>query len=150
MDYTPGIGGIPMKLLAALLFVALSGCANYATQQANAYNRGNFAEAERLAIEAIRTGNEVDKSWFNLGLIYERKGQRDQAVKAYTMSARYGNQRAPGALATLGAPVPAPDLVRQTDTSGVAAALDGFNRGYSGGINCTTYGFDDLKRTNCR
>lgn len=138
-----------MKALTALLLALLAGCANYATEQANAYRRGDFAQAERLALQAIRSGHELDKSWFNLGLTYQRTGRQAQAIRAYTMGARYGDPRSQQALVSLNQPVPAADLA-QRGTDGIAAGLDGFNRGYGSGVTCTTFGDPDLRRTVCR
>lgn len=139
-----------MKALTTLVLVLLAGCANYATEQANAYRRGDFAEAERLALQAISAGNELDKSWFNLGVTYQRTGRQAQAVKAYTMAARYGHPRGQQALVSLNQPVPAADLAQRSSTDGIAAGIDGFNRGYNSGVTCTTYGDADFRRTVCR
>lgn len=106
-------------LLVALL---LTGCANQNFNKGVAsFNRNEFASAYNFFLLCV---NETQDSgcMFNVGMSAYRSPNQDEAewikhqeeaVRWYTLAARYGNQNAISQLIQLGKPVPAADLVQQ-------------------------------------
>jgi len=145
-----------MRPLLYILVLLLIGCAASPSHHqigVAALNRGDFQSAERELTLAIRDGDS--SAWNNLGVTYGKQGRRNAAIDAYKMGARYGDPTARSNLAALNVPIPAADLTSrstESSTDGLANALDGFNRGYQGGgsVTCTTSGFVDMMRINCR
>lgn len=107
-------------ILAAVLVLALVGCASTAAQKINqgrqAGERGDLVTAERLTIEALGANpsdQERAAAYNNLGAISNLRGDREAAVRAYTEAARMGDPVAAQNLNDLGERVPASDLVRR-------------------------------------
>lgn len=139
------------RLLPVLAIALLFGCASPRQVGSEALARGDLRTAEQQLTIAARQGDGA--AWNDLGALYHRQGKIQQAIDAFNMGARYGDPTARANLARNKLPVPAADLAKSAtapDTSGLAAALDGFNRGYSGGLTCTTFGDSSLSRTSCR
>jgi len=57
---------------------------------------GNFARAEELLLEAVRTRIETAPAWLTLGIIYMDQGRLNEALAALTQATLYdpGNPRA--------------------------------------------------------
>lgn len=105
-----------MKITAFVLAaIVLSGCASLASEGTQAMQNGNYAEAERMLQQAIRDGDT--SAWNNLGVVYERTGRTDLAIRAYQMAARYGNPTAQQNLVMKRLPVPPADLAEKPDNS---------------------------------
>jgi hypothetical protein len=132
-----------VRITLVVLVAALTGCATptvslgYAAAQ-----RGDWATAERLALQSIRDGDDVGLAWNNLGFVYAKTGRRDMAVRAWSMGARYGDTTAQANLVSAGQPVPAPDLIARNSTGSDLAtlaiilggsAVSGYNQGRAAG-----------------
>lgn len=140
------------RVICAVIAAILAGCATapgLADQSAAAGRAGDLAQAERLAVAAIRAGDQPGKAWHNLGVALARTGRPAQAEQAFTMSARYGYADAQLALAREGRPVPAADLVPRPGVAAPSLAdaalkgyLDGLARGAAdpgpGRVDCTS------------
>lgn len=131
--------------LLLLSLAALPGCSSMSERTVYALNAGNFALAEQNAMAAIQEGDPY--GWNNLGVVYARTGRRDEAVKAYTMAARYGIPVAQQNLIVLNQPVPTADLAtgslpRPSSTTALDAGLSLLNSaadGYTQGkVNAAT------------
>lgn len=138
-----------MRYMLCAIALLLTACATPNDLGRQALSRGDLPGAEREFTQAIRHGDA--SAWNSLGVVYERQNRLRAAVAAYTMGARYGDPTAIENLSHNNLPIPKADLAatRPSSTDGLAAALDAFNRGYSGGMNCTSWGWDDLKRITC-
>jgi tetratricopeptide (TPR) repeat protein len=140
-----------MRFMLLCLALFLTACATPFRLGEQAFARGDLAGAERQYTTAIRSGDP--SAWNNLGVVYYKQGKVQAAIDAFNMGARYGDPTARANLARNHLPIPAADLASAhgSSTDGMAAALDGFNKGYSGGsVTCTSFGWSDLKRIDCR
>lgn len=138
-----------MKVRRALTTVALFGsatlygCSTIMGPQTNfergnaALNAGNLPLAETHFMAATKEGEP--NAWNNLGVVYEQLSRRDDAVRVYTLAARFGMPVAQSNLMRLGAAVPTADLaalVAQPQAQGNTAAdltgalLQGLAQGY--------------------
>ena len=109
------------SLLVTIAVLVLSGCAATSSERAyQALRANNLAAAEKLYFEALNDGDEG--AWHNLGVIYDRQGQRAKAVQFLIMGARYGDQNAQRGLLQLGQPVPVADLKGRSTSDGGATA----------------------------
>lgn len=140
-------------LLSALFTALLFGCAASPRQLGSeALTRGDLRTAEQQLTIAARQGSGA--TWNDLGNLYHRQGKIQQAIDAFNMGARYGDPTARANLARNKLPIPPADLVRApsntSSTDGIAAGIDGFNRGYNSGVTCTTFGDASFSRTTCR
>lgn len=95
--------------LTALLVGLLSACASISSEGDNAANRGDWAAAEKLYTQAIRSGEH--EAWNNLGVVRSKQKNHAGANQAFHMAARYGDPVAVENLQKRGLPVPAPDLL---------------------------------------
>lgn len=138
-----------MRFLLVLVLL-LAGCATAQSLGRASLDRGDLKGAERQLTQSIRQGDT--SAWNDLGVTYHRQGRIQEAIDAFNMGARYGDPTARANLARNKLPIPPADLASapRSSSDGVAEAIDGFNRGYSGGINCATFGSSDLRMTNCR
>lgn len=145
-----------LLLLAALL----AGCATHNQDGINALNRGDLSTAERLFSQGASQGDPMSLN--NLGVVYERRGDRAMAISYYTLSARWGVPLAAQNLARLGAPVPSPDLAMARDQRNAAqsAATADFIRAINPpprplspptDVSCTSYRTaNNTVQTTCR
>ena len=121
----------------------LYGCSTIMGPQTNfergnaALSAGNLPLAETHFMAATKEGEP--NAWNNLGVVYEQLSRRDEAVRAYTLAARFGMPVAQSNLMRLGAAVPTADLaalVAQPQAQGNTAAeltgavLQGIAQGY--------------------
>lgn len=126
------------SIIATWLVVA---CASTFNDGTKALESQNWALAEQLLLKAIRDGDDVPKSWNNLGYVYMSTGRRDLGIRSYTMAARYGLAQSQANLVSLNQPVPSPDLANSRAGSSGAEALtnilgagiDGYNQGRAAG-----------------
>lgn len=106
--------------LAVGLAVSLVGCASY-TDQVRQLSRGGQCERARQIINA----NEHDpgQQAAMVGAIYaDCDKNMSEAVRYWTLGARYGNAWAQQTLAQQRQPIPAPDLRRQEPVYAAPAA----------------------------
>ena len=123
--------------MKTLLWIALgvaliAGCASPHEAGRAAMERGDFRVAEQELITAARRGDGA--AWNDLGVLYHRQGKIQAAIDAFNMAARHGDPTARATLARNKLPVPAPDLAQRPPpaaSDGLAAGLQGFNRGYA-------------------
>lgn len=105
-----------MKFIISALFATLLvACSTLATEGTQAAEAGDYVTAERKLQQAIRDGDT--SAWNNLGVVYERTGRPELAIRAYQMAARYGNPTAQQNLFRKGLPVPPADLAEKPDNS---------------------------------
>jgi tetratricopeptide (TPR) repeat protein len=135
-----------MKLATLLSALLLAGCA---TMQPGlqAMERGDLDTAERIFQQALSNGDTM--AWNNLGVVYQRRGDREKAIQHYTMAARWGHQLAQQNLVALGAPVPAADL--QANRVNQAAAIQQFQQAIQPRptVNCRTVYHGWVATTSC-
>jgi tetratricopeptide (TPR) repeat protein len=145
-----------MKLCMLVLALFLVGCS--ATHQAglDAVNRGDLLTAERLLTQAIQEGDM--RAWNNLGVVYERMGDRDKAIRHYIMGARWGDPMAQRNLVAAGVPVPPADLAAQRAQNNAAqnaATIQLMNalnppQQQRQTTNCSSYRLGNTIQTDCR
>lgn len=130
-----------LKWATFFAILLIAGCSTTYNDGTQAMQDGRFALAEQLLTRAIREGDNLPESWNNLGVVYDRTGRLDQAIRSFTMGARYGNPVSQENLRKLGKPVPPADLVASLGYGGyslgapqrVAAANSICNcKGYAG------------------
>lgn len=112
-------------VIASVVVTVLSGCATHIQDGNAAMARGDLAAAERQYSAAAQAGDPT--GYNNLGVVAERRGDRERAIGYYTMAARWGNKLAAQNLVNLGAPVPSADLAAQrasTNAAQTAASLE--------------------------
>lgn len=80
---------------------------------------GNFPEAERVLRSAVAKDNENPFAWYQLGVVYDRKGDTARAALAtaerYNLEGRPGPAYANARIAMAGIPRGSPDWVRAQD-----------------------------------
>ncbi len=114
-----------MRVVIAVLFLALAGCVSPAAikidQGTEAANRGDLATAEALVREGLQLGPTAAERAVginNLGTFALRRGDRDEAIRAWTLAARMGDPSAIQNLYSERAPVPTADLAVQASSGG--------------------------------
>lgn len=147
-----------MRVFIFALLMLIVGCS---TMQPGleAMNRGDLDAAERNFSEALRRGDTM--AWNNLGVVYQRRGQRDKAIAHYTMAARWGHHLAQQNLAALGAPIPPADLAAQraqtnyTNTANTLMLMQAMQPAapppapFPRHTNCTSQRVGDTVQTRC-
>jgi len=119
-----------MRRLAAIaLALFITGCASQAElkieEGRSAALRGDLVGAEALMVEALKlqpTYAERGRALNNLGTIALRRGDGEEAARAWTLAARMGDPTAVQNLIEHRLDVPAPDLVPQATASSGGAA----------------------------
>jgi len=112
-----------MKVLIALVFAFLAGCATTPSLHDQGWahvERGDLASAEATLKQALQQGDR--RAWNSLGVVYQRRGERDKAVQFYNMGARWGDTFSQQNLAEMGLPVPSPDLAANRAQTNAAQA----------------------------
>lgn len=150
-----------MRLPALLLALCLAGCVTM-QQQARPYiEKGDYVTAISLLEQGIQRG-EV-RAWNDLGVVYTRMGNRERAIQAYTMGARYGDPAAQQNLISGGLPVPPADLAtvraqqRAANAAETAATMQIINTltpppqpiQMPRSVNCTSTRLGTTVQTNC-
>lgn len=118
---------LPVIALAALL---LAGCATSAAWEDLA--RQQMAAGQCNAARATVYANQADPGAQagEIGAVFaECDRNMAEAVRFWTISARYGNGFAQQTLAKLGKPVPAPDLQQAQGPGAVESFMQGYNQG---------------------
>lgn len=148
-----------MRYWIPLCFAVLAGCVSPAAMKINegvaAANRGDLAAAEQLTREALQLGPDaIDRAAGinNLGTFALRRGDVNEAVRAWTLAARMGDPTAQQNLLNHGAPIPAADLQPQAAAGGgggLDAALLLFLAGASGGGQCVHQKAGSYGVTSC-
>jgi hypothetical protein len=100
------------RTLTMALCLSLAGCASPSRLAYEAMGRGDLVFAEKQYLIAAQQGDYT--AWYELGYLYSVKRDEASSIRAYTMSARYGNQRAAENLKALKAPIPSVDLLAGT------------------------------------
>ena len=97
------------QLVLLAVLALLTGCATSPTDEGlRALNAGDVNRAEALFQQGIDQGDVAAIN--NLGVVWQRRGDRARAVAYYTRAARYGFPLAQQNLRNLGEDVPAVDL----------------------------------------
>jgi TPR repeat protein len=94
-----------------ILLLALSGCATTYGEGSDLYKSGRYSEAAQRFHSCAQ--REDDDCMYALGAMHANghiPGGRAEALRWWTLSARYNNDRARAALIQVGASVPPPDL----------------------------------------
>jgi Flp pilus assembly protein TadD len=145
------------KTLLLCAAALLTGCATYNADGVQALNRGDSSAAERLFMQGVERGDPMSIN--NMGVVYERRGDRNAAIQNYTLAARWGVPIAQQNLARLGQPVPPADLaaqrqqVRDQQSAALYQAARYFNPPppqITPTVNCTSNRFGDMVQTTCR
>jgi hypothetical protein len=115
-------------LVVAGLALAVAGCATSRPWAAQA--KQLMASGQCQAARNVVYANEQDPG-MRAGLIGSTYSDCDrnmaEAVKQWTLSARYGNAYAQKTLAQMNQPVPSPDLARSASRGPGSALMDGYN-----------------------
>jgi hypothetical protein len=144
----------------ALLVLALTGCAASQHRQARQHiNKGEHWTAISMLQMEVQNGNW--RAWNDMGVAYQRVGEPDKAIQAYTMGARWGDATAQQNLINLNAQVPPADLAAvqsqrdAANAAGAAAALQ-YLRATTPPpvqpprtVNCNSYRVGNSVQTSC-
>jgi tetratricopeptide (TPR) repeat protein len=144
-----------MRALILALCCLVGGCVATMQPGIDAMNRGDLNEAERNFQQGLERGDTL--AFNNLGVVYQRRGEREKAIQYYTVAARYGHQLAISNLIALGAPVPAPDLANArsqrnaADTANTLMLMQALQpRPMPPPTSCNSYRVGNSVQTDCR
>lgn len=122
-----------MKTIVIALALITTGCATNFDRGMQAYQHNQYRTALNHFIACSKEGDSSCMN--NVGHIYLKYGHREEAIKWFNVSARYGNRDAIDNLSRLGELVPTPDLRSEENGDSPSAiellgsALEGYNRG---------------------
>ena len=146
-----------MIKLIVLMFL-ITGCA---TNQSNfqtgnrMYYKGNMAGASKFFYRCAQAGETA--CMYNLAIVHLETGYDKSAISWLTRAARYNHPDSISKLTALNQPIP--QVVQRaayqpeediTLFGAVNSALEGYNRGNSKRINCTSMDLGGIISTTCR
>ena len=149
-------------VMGIIFTLTLIGCATPQQYHINAGNRtykeGNLEESKQHFYKCSQ--NKVPVCMTKMGMINYEQGSQEEAIAWFKMAAKHGESNAISNLKKLNEDVP-PLEVEQIKSTGKStepipllgllnAMVQGYNKGASNRVNCTTYDLGGIYETRCK